>query len=112
LQHYLNKIEDVSFNSHLFINPETSLDDFSTAIKIPSSLLMYVFKYHSSVSFKDHKKIVRIQDAIKLIKSDYLKTNTIEALSMEVGFSSYSPFFSSFKNITGLAPLEYYKSVS
>ena len=112
LQHYLNKIEDVSFNSHLFRNPETSLEDFSNAIKIPSSHLMYVFKYHSSVSFNDYKKIVRIQDAIKLLKSDYLKTNTIEALSMEVGFSSYSPFFSSFKNITGMAPLDYYKSIS
>jgi AraC-like DNA-binding protein len=111
LKHYLNKIEDVSFNSHLFRNPETSLDDFSTAVKIPSSHLMYVFKYHSSVSFNDYKKIVRIQDAIKLLKSDYLKTNTIEALSMEVGFSSYSPFFSSFKNITGMAPLDYYKSI-
>jgi AraC-like DNA-binding protein len=45
------------------------------------------------------------------LKSDYLKTNTIEALAMEVGFSSYSPFFSSFKNITGLAPLEYIKTM-
>ncbi len=111
LQNHLIKIEEASFNGDFFRTAEANMDDFSTQIGIPTSHLSYIFKYHTSVSFTDFKKIVRIQDAIKLLKSDYLKTNTIEALAMEVGFSSYSPFFSSFKNITGLAPLEYIKTM-
>lgn len=50
---------------------------------------------------------MRISQAIKLIEEGYLKSNTIESLAMNVGFSSYSPFYTSFKKITGTSPQEY-----
>jgi AraC-like DNA-binding protein len=111
LENYLQKIETVSFHSDFFRTQDLTLDDLSQKIIIPSSHLSYVFKYHSSVSFTEFKKIIRIQDSIKLLKSGFLKNNTIEALSLKVGFSSYTPFFNSFKSITNMAPLEFYKSV-
>ena len=111
LENYLLKIEFVSFQSDFFRTPGLTIYDLSNKIIIPSSHLIYVFKYHSSGSFNDFKKIIRIQDSIKLLKSGFLNTNTIEALSLKVGFSSYTPFFNSFKSITNMAPLEFYKSV-
>ena len=111
LENYLLKIEFVSFQSDFFRTPGLTIYDLSNKIIIPSSHLIYVFKYHSSGSFNDFKKIIRIQDSIKLLKSGFLNTNTIEALSLKVGFSSYTPFFNSFKSITSMAPLEFYKSI-
>ena len=111
LENYLLKIEFVSFQSDFFRTPGLTIYDLSNKLIIPSSHLIYVFKYHSSGSFNDFKKIIRIQDSIKLLKSGFLNTNTIEALSLKVGFSSYTPFFNSFKSITNMAPLEFYKSI-
>ena len=52
----------------------------------------------------------RIKDALSLIDDGYLKRNTLESLAYKTGFSSYNPFFSAFKKITGLSPQEYIKS--
>jgi hypothetical protein len=41
--------------------------------------------------------MIRIHDATKLLETGFLKSNTMETLAKEVGFSSYKPFFNSFK---------------
>jgi len=111
LENYLLKIEFEAFQSDFFRTPGLTIDDLSNKIFIPASHLSYIFKYHSSVSFTEFKKIIRIQDSIKLLKSGFLKNNTTEALALKVGFSSYTPFFNSFKRITNMAPLEFFKSI-
>ena len=57
------------------------------------------------------KKIVRINDSVKLINNGYLKINTAEALSTEVGFSSYHTFYVTFKGIIGVTPQDYVKKL-
>jgi AraC-like DNA-binding protein len=83
--------------------------DVTHKLNIPKSHLLYIFKYHASISFSDFKKIVRIQKIIVLIDEDFLKTNTMETLATTTGFSSYTTFFTSFKSIIGLSPQEYLK---
>jgi len=109
LTNYLHQIEELSFRSHAFRNPDLSIDDIGIALNIPSSHINYIFKYHSNESFNDYKKIVRIHDATKLLEGGYLKNNKIETLSAEVGFSSYKTFSLAFKNITGLTTQDYGK---
>jgi AraC-like DNA-binding protein len=48
---------------------------------------------------------------MQLIESDFLKINTLDALAMKVGFSSYNPFFTSFKEVTGSTPQAYSKII-
>jgi AraC-like DNA-binding protein len=78
---------------------------------IPISHLKFVFKYHSKLSFSDYKKISRIQNSLVLINNNYLVTNTLESLSIEVGFKSYNPFFTCFKDVVGKSPHEYISSI-
>lgn len=108
LKNYIYQIESLSFYSNTFRNPAINLEELAKKLNIPTFHLVYIFKYHSNISFVDYKKIIRIQDAIKLLESDFLSTNTYESLAKEVGFKSYMPFYNSFKNITGLPPQEYY----
>lgn len=112
LKNYIFQIENLSFYSDDFRNPELTLDVLAKKLNIPTFHLTYIFKYHSNISFVDYKKIIRIQDAIKLIETNFLISNTYESLAKEVGFKSYMPFYSSFKNITGLSPQEFYKKFS
>lgn len=107
IEKYINDIENIVENNTFFRDPKFSLTDFAIKLNIPKSHLSYLFKYHSKISFSDYKKIVRIQQALQLIEADYLKTNTFDSLAKEVGFASYNPFFTSFKDIVGKPPQEY-----
>jgi AraC-like DNA-binding protein len=107
INNYIEKIEYHALNSNLLFNKNFTLKDLYSKLNIPKSHIIYLFKYHSNVSFSDFKKLIRIQKAITLFEEDYLAYNTMESLALEVGFSSYSPFFKSFKTITGYSPQEY-----
>ena len=104
---YIHKIENIAYNTAVFRNKELSIEDFSSEVRIPVSHLKYLFTFHCLESFSDYKKIIRITDAIKLLETDYVKTNTIESLSQEVGFKSYTTFFTAFKSVTGKSPQEF-----
>ncbi len=108
---YVVEIEHVALNSDFFFSHNLTIDDLAIKLNLPKSHLIYVFKYHSSISFPEFKKIIRIQKTISLIEDGFLKNSTLEALANKVGFSSYSSFFKSFKNITGDSPHEYLQKI-
>lgn len=107
IENYILAIEYQAVNTDLFITPILGIENLAYKLNIPKSHLLYIFKYHASISFSEFKKIIRIQKTILLINDGYLNTNTIESLALKVGFSSYSPFFTSFKLIAGISPHEY-----
>jgi AraC-like DNA-binding protein len=106
---YIQKIEELSFHTHTFRNPDLSIEDIAASLNIPTSHINFIFKYHCRESFTDYKKIVRINDATNLMKNDFLNSNTIESLSSTVGFSSYNTFNIAFKSITGMTTMDYMK---
>lgn len=108
---YIEKIEKLALSYEVFRDPELSLADFSNKLSIPKSHMSYLFKYHSNISFSEFKKTIRVHDAIKHIEADFLKNNTLDSLSKKVGFTSYNPFFTSFKEVSGVSPIEYYKMI-
>lgn len=106
---YIREIENISFKFEMFRNSKMTITDLANKLNIPKSHISYLFKYHATISFSEYKKVIRIHDAIKHIELNYLKNNTLDSLSKKVGFTSYNPFFTSFKEIAGVSPLEYYK---
>jgi AraC-like DNA-binding protein len=107
IEKYIVTIEDAVQENHYFRDSKFSLLELAIKLNIPKSHLSYIFKYHSLISFSDYKKIIRIQDALQLIQNNYLKSNTFDSLAKEVGFASYNPFFTSFKDVVGKTPNEY-----
>lgn len=111
LHTYMVEIENIATNSSDFFTQGFNLATLAHRMNIPKSHLVYIFKYHSNISFIDFKKIIRIQKSKDLIHDGYLKLNTFESLATEVGFSTYSAFFKSFKSIEGVSPQEYYTQI-
>jgi AraC-like DNA-binding protein len=107
INEYIIMIDLISVDIKMFTDPKFVISDISEKLLIPISHLNYMFKYHSSLSFSNFKKLIRIQHSVKLIESNYLKTHTLDTLAKEVGFASYNPFYTSFINITGKSPKEY-----
>ena len=109
---YIELIEKKRFCNETFNANTFTISDFARNLNIPSSHVTYLFKYHSKISFSDFKKSIRILQAIDHIKSGYLNKNTIEALAKKVGFSTYTSFFTSFKEITGKSPRLYVENIN
>ena len=107
---YMESIEKISMTDKIFRDPTITMTDLANKLNAPKSHISYLFKYHSTISFSEYKKVIRIQDAITLIEEDYLKENTLDYLSKKVGFPSYNTFFTSFKEISGSSPNEFCKS--
>jgi len=108
---YLYELNALLYNNSHFKNPQFSVKDLAHVLNIPNSHLKYIFKYHSKLSFSDYKKISRIQNSLDLINTNYLATNTMESLAKEVGFSSYNPFFTCFKDVVGKSPHQYISTI-
>lgn len=111
IEKYINDINIASEQHNFFRDSKFKLTDLALKLNIPKSHLSYLFKYHSEISFSDYKKITRIEDALHLIQADYLKSNTFDSLAKEVGFASYNPFFTSFKDVVGKTPNEYCNTI-
>ena len=112
LTDYFFQIDQFIKQAHFFRQSGLSVNDLALQIKMPKSHLSFIFKYHSTISFSDYKKLIRIQDAIALIDDGYLKANTFDSLSKEVGFSTYNTFYTAFKEVTSKAPQEYVNGLS
>lgn len=109
LNKQINRIEKIALKEKWFRNKESSKSELAEKLNIPKSHIHFIFKYHTKISYADFIKTVRTFDAIELIESGYLLNHKLDALAMKVGYSSYNPFFSSFKDVTGKCPLEYSK---
>lgn len=109
---YIETIEHISQNTNLFFKQRFKAVDLSNKMKIPKSHVLFLFKYYSKISFNEFKRNLRIKKAMQLIQEGYLESNTMETLALEVGFSTYSSFFKNFKEITKLAPQEYYQKAT
>lgn len=109
LNKQINRIEKIALKEKWFRNKESSKAELAEKLNIPKSHIHFIFKYHTKISYADFIKTVRTFDAIELIESGYLLNHKLDALAMKVGYSSYNPFFSSFKDVTGKCPLDYSK---
>jgi AraC-like DNA-binding protein len=112
LDAHFQQIEQFIKQEHFFRQSGLSINDLALKLKMPKSHLSFIFKYHSTISFSDFKKLNRIQDAIALINEGYLKTNTFDSLSKMVGFSTYNTFYIAFKEVTNKAPQEYINGIN
>lgn len=107
---YTEEVDTLSTQELIFRNPKASPSDIANRLGVPASHMVYLFKYHSKISFSEYRMQSRINDGINLIKAGYLKTNTLESLAYKTGFASYNPFYMAFKKVTTLSPQDYLKS--
>lgn len=107
---YCVAIEKLFFTTKILRDSKITLNEISKKLEIPKSHLAFIFKYHCKVNYNEFKNIVRVYDSFELIENGFLKTNTLESLCTKVGFTSYNPFYRTFKEISGITPQIYSKN--
>jgi AraC-like DNA-binding protein len=111
IESYLRQTEDYVTLNNPFRNNKFTIKDLANSLNMPLSHLVYIFKYHSEISFVEYRNQQRVKDATNFIHLNFLETQTFQSLAITIGFASYNSFFISFKKHTGLSPKDYIESL-
>ena len=95
------------FEDSIFKEQGVNIKEFSKLTGVPLRHCFYIFKMHVKHPFTKFKNYSRIEASLQLIENNFLARGTLESLSSEVGFESYSTFYNSFKEYTSLTPSDY-----
>jgi AraC-like DNA-binding protein len=90
-----------------YLNPDFSIGDLATALKVPQHHVSYCLRVLFKQSFPKLKTTLRIQYAIEMMKSAEFEHLSIEGIGQMAGFSSRSSFYSAFQAEIGCSPGEY-----
>jgi len=94
-----------------YLNPDLNMTLLADQLNIPKHQLTDVLNADMGANFFLYVNGFRVE-AVKKLLSDPRNRYSIEAIGYECGFSSKSSFFTVFKKLTGLTPLEYKNSLS
>lgn len=105
---------ELCVNKHqLFRQKDIRLHSLAQKIGISSHELSVVLNSYFNKSFIDYINQYRVNWIKDSIRNPAIMQNfTLEALAYSAGFSSRSAFYSSFKKLVGMSPVEYSKSVT
>lgn len=86
---------------------DISLSDASNYVNISPQYLSKLFKEECGKGFVAYLNSVRIDKAKKMIAEG----SELKAMMQKLGFNNYTYFFTVFKDITGMTPLQYEKMI-
>jgi len=102
-------INEIDFNFHFFTNfyyknKEADIFEFSNVMKVDKEIMYNYIYFTYSMTFDELVNKSRVGHFVEIIKEPKYKNYTVEALAMEVGFSSRQRFYQPFKKYHGGNP--------
>ena len=93
------------------MNPNLSTSAICEALNLTKDELQYCFAVVFKTKLSTIKKELRIELAKSELKNGKLLNHSMEGIWTKAGFTSKTSFFVTFKEMTGMTPLEYLKSL-
>jgi len=111
LQELLDKILVVMDDKPVIFDPEFDVDKLAELTKSNQSYISQVINIVFNKNFRSFLNSYRIKEAQRLLSEPDAKKFTIEFVANSVGFKSRSTFYETFKDIVGVSPKYYLKSM-
>lgn len=106
------KVEEIMQKDKPYLQTDLKVGDLAAMVGISSHKLSQFFSQHKGHTFYDYVNKYRVEEFKRLVKDDKNRSLTLSAMAEKAGFSSRASFFRHFKNIEGISPGEYLKSVN
>ena len=106
-----DRIPKVMAEQQLYLDPDFNLEDLSKALDVPKHHLYYCFNCILKTRFTQLRAQCRVQYAQQLIGQGETRDKTFEAIGLMSGFSSRSSFLNTFRDITGMTPRDFQRTV-
>lgn len=103
------KLEQLMNTARLYQNENLNLAMVADAVELTSHQLSELINVHFGMGFSRYIREQRVRAARTLLATE--PETSILAISMETGFKSQSNFYAAFKEITGVSPGDYRKSL-
>ena len=106
---FSSDIKEVDFNFQFFNNlyykrKTANIEDFSNIMGVSKDVMFNFIYFTYSMSFDELVNKSRVEYFVEIIKDSKFKKYTVEALALEVGFSSRQRFYQPFKKYHGGNP--------
>lgn len=112
LQHeLLDKILNVMEDTSIIFDTKFSIDKLAEMVHSNHKYVSQVINHALKMNFRSFLNSYRVQEAQRLFSNPDSGKYTIEAIALQVGFKSQSSFRDAFKEITGVSPNFYLKSM-
>jgi AraC-like DNA-binding protein len=92
-----------------YVNTSFSLHDISRSLNIPHIRVTTCFSKQLKVSFPTYRNKLRVEYATELFRSGAHLNTSIEGIAAMSGFKSKSIFYTAFKAVYGVNPMEWIK---
>jgi AraC-like DNA-binding protein len=113
LEEWGQKLESHINKHQSFRHKDVRLQSLAKEIGLSSHKLSIVLNSYFNKSFIDYINQYRVNWIKGSIRNpDIMQNFTLEALAYSAGFSSRSAFYSSFKKLVGMSPVEYSKTLN
>lgn len=109
---YKNKIIAFMEDENGFMDSELSLPLLAQKLNLPKQYISEILNVYLNTNFQDFVNGYRIEAFSKKLNKPEYANLTLVGIANEVGFSSKSNFYTTFKKFKGLTPSEYRKSIS
>ncbi|MEM9361898.1 MAG: helix-turn-helix domain-containing protein [Bacteroidota bacterium] len=100
-----NELQRVMEEDHLYRDSDLSLDLLASRLGVRKHFLSQMLNDNLKKTFHQYVNEYRIDEACRMLIQE--QHFSIEAIGYEVGFSSRSAFFATFKKIKGTTPSKY-----
>lgn len=105
----LDRIVSYIENEKPYLNTAFSLHDISRTLNIPHIRVTTCFSKQLKVPFPAYRNKLRVEYATDLFRSGAHLNTSIEGIAAMSGFKSKSIFYTAFKKVYGVNPLEWIK---
>lgn len=109
---YLEKLNRFMEEEKPYLSPDLNLPQLAKEVDIPSHYLSQVINENIGLNFFDFINRQRVEDVKNKMSDPRYNNFSILGIAFESGFNSKSAFNRVFKNITGITPSEYKKTLS
>ena len=107
----IEKIVNIMEDTAIICDPAFTIDKLATMTQSNHTYVSQVINTTFKKNFRSFLNSYRIREAQLLFSSPNAAKYTIEAVSLHVGFKSRSAFRDAFKEITGVSPVFYLRSI-
>lgn len=94
-----------------YLDPEFSIESLATQLEVPKHQVYYCFSNILKTRFTQFRSVYRTRHAQKLIREGASSSMTLLAIGFQSGFTSSASFRSVFKEVTGMTPSDYQRSL-
>ena len=105
------KFETLMAEEQLFLNNGLTADSLSKKLEVDKSVISKFLRENYNKGFNLYINELRIQEFKRLLSLEKYENYDLVGLAMESGFKSKSTFYRVFKDIEGITPSEYKKSL-